>query len=272
MGADMSEPRVTPQAGSDLASGGGAIGDHLDHRFVRALFNETAPYYDLVNRIFSLGSGKWYRRRCLLRAGLQPGYAVLDVATGTGMIAQAALGIVGARGRVIGIDVSEAMLAVARRKVAIALIQGEAARLPLADQSVDFVVMGYAIRHIADLAGCFREFHRVLKPGGTLLLLEVSSPTRPVFKTTLAQYLAHLVPRLSHWITGQAKLRSLMDYHWETMEACIAPSIILETMAQAGFETLVCERWFDLFGSYAGRSHAEPCDEVDGRLVGTASL
>jgi len=149
-----------------------------DRAFVRGLFNDTAPYYDTVNRIFSLGSGGWYRRRCLLRAGLKSGQTVLDVAVGTGLIAEAALRIVGADGDVIGLDLSEAMLAEARRKLDIPLIQGTAEALPLADRSVDFVVMGYALRHIADLQVCFDEFRRVLRPGGTLLLLEVSSPAR----------------------------------------------------------------------------------------------
>jgi len=226
---------------------------HRDRAFVRGLFNDTAPYYDTVNRIFSLGSGGWYRRRCLLRAGLKPGQTVLDVAVGTGLIAEAALRIVGADGDVIGLDLSEAMLAEARRKLDIKLIQGTAEALPLADRSVDFVVMGYAIRHIADLHLCFGEFRRVLRPGGTLLLLEVSSPARAVFKTTLAQYLGRGVPRLSEWVTRQPKVRGLMHYHWETMKDCVAPAVILDAMARSGFAQLVCEGWFDLFRSYAGQ-------------------
>jgi demethylmenaquinone methyltransferase/2-methoxy-6-polyprenyl-1,4-benzoquinol methylase len=224
-----------------------------DHAFVRTLFNDTAPYYDTVNRLFSLGSGGWYRRRCLLRAGLKPGQTVLDVAIGTGLIAEEALRIVGGKGAVIGLDLSDAMLAEARRKLDIPLIQGAAETLPLADETIDFVVMGYAIRHIPDLHACFGEFQRVLKRGGTLLLLEVSSPTRAVFKTTLAQYLGRGVPRLSQWVTRQPKVRNLMNYHWETMENCVAPPVILDAMARAGFVRLVCESWFDLFRSYAGR-------------------
>ena len=227
---------------------------HRDHAFVRGLFNDTAPYYDTVNRIFSLGSGGWYRRRCLLRAGLRSGQTVLDVAVGTGLIAEAALRIVGADGEVIGLDLSEAMLAQARRKLDIPLIQGTAEALPLADRSVDFVVMGYAIRHISDLRICFDEFRRVLRPDGVLLLLEVSSPGRAVFKSTLAQYLGRGVPRLSGWVTRQPKVRGLMKYHWETMEDCVAPAVILDAMARSGFTKLVCESWFDLFRSYAGRT------------------
>jgi demethylmenaquinone methyltransferase/2-methoxy-6-polyprenyl-1,4-benzoquinol methylase len=243
--AEREQPGIGPIAPSADTSG--------DHAFVRGLFNDTAPYYDTVNRIFSLGSGGWYRRRCLLRAGLKPGQTVLDVAIGTGLIAEEALPIVGAEGAVIGLDLSDAMLAEARRKLDIPLIQGTAESLPLADETVDFIVMGYAIRHIPDLQACFGEFRRVLKRGGTLLLLEVSSPTRAVFKTTLAQYLGRGVPRLSQWVTRQPKVRSLMNYHWETMESCVAPSVILDAMARAGIAHPMCESWFDLFRSYAGR-------------------
>jgi demethylmenaquinone methyltransferase/2-methoxy-6-polyprenyl-1,4-benzoquinol methylase len=220
--------------------------------FVRALFNDTAPHYDTVNRIFSLGSGGWYRRRCLLRAGVKPGQRLLDVAIGTGLIAEAARRIVGPAGAVIGLDLSEAMLAEARRKLDIPLIQGLADSLPLADGTIDVIVMGYAIRHIDDLESCFREFRRVLVPGGILLLLEVSSPTRPIYRTTLARYLGRAVPVLSRWVTRQPKVRNLMAYHWETMEHCVAPAVIEATMARAGFAEVVCEGWFDLFRSYAG--------------------
>ena len=80
-----------------------------------------------------------------------------------------------------------------------------------------------------------------------------SFPARAVFKTTLAQYLGRGVPRLSGWVTRQPKVRGLMNYHWETMEDCVAPAVILDAMARSGFAQLVCEGWFDLFRSYAGR-------------------
>jgi demethylmenaquinone methyltransferase / 2-methoxy-6-polyprenyl-1,4-benzoquinol methylase len=221
--------------------------------FVRKLFNDTAPYYDTFNRLVSLGSGGWYRRRCLIRAGLKPGQSVLDVAIGTGLIAYSAQELVGREGTVIGLDLSEAMLAEARRKVDIPLVQGMADSLPFADASIDFLVMGYAIRHISDLEACFREFRRVLKLGGTLLLLEISKPAKVFFRTVLARYLGRAVPRLSYWITRQPRVRALMSYHWETMEACVSPAVISDAMAKAGFAELVCETWFDLFRSYVGQ-------------------
>jgi ubiquinone/menaquinone biosynthesis C-methylase UbiE len=112
------------------------------------------------------------------------------------------------------------------------------------------------MRHIADLGLCFDEFRRVLKQGGTLLLLEVSSPARTVFKATLAPYLGRAVPRLSQWATRQPKVGQLMNCHWQAMEDCVAPTVILDTMSRAGFARLDCESWFDLFRSYAGQKVA----------------
>jgi demethylmenaquinone methyltransferase/2-methoxy-6-polyprenyl-1,4-benzoquinol methylase len=228
-------------------------GDRTEPKFVRDLFRDTAPYYDTVNQIFSLGSGGWYRRRCLVRAGLKAGDHLLDVAVGTGLIASSALKIVGSDGVVIGLDISEAMLDEARRKLDIPLVQGTAEALPFADETLDFLVMGYAIRHIADLDKCLLEFRRVLKPGGTILLLEVSSPSRPIYRTTLARYLGRGVPFLSQLVTRQPKVRTLMTYHWETMKDCLPPSAIIDAVKGAGFASVVCEGWFDLFRSYAGR-------------------
>lgn len=236
-----------------MVDGSGIGTDRTAPAFVRALFNDTAAHYDTVNRIFSLGSGNWYRNRCLIRAGVAPGQQVLDVAVGTGLIAASARRIVGSSGLVVGIDLSEAMLEACRRKLDIPLIQGLADRLPLADASMDVITLGYAIRHIDDLDACFREFRRVLRPGGIFLLLEVSSPTRPIYRSTLARYLGQAVPLLSRWVTRQPKLAALMEYHWETMENCVAPDIIQAAMARAGFEGVICEGWFDLFRSYWGR-------------------
>jgi demethylmenaquinone methyltransferase/2-methoxy-6-polyprenyl-1,4-benzoquinol methylase len=222
--------------------------------FVRDLFNSTAPHYDTINRLFSLGSGAWYRRRCLRRAGLGPGQCVVDVAVGTGLLAREAIAITGDRRRVIGVDLSEGMLAIAREKLAIPLVQGTAEALPLADGVADFVTMGYALRHIADLVAVFREFRRVLRRGGTLLLLEVGRPGKLLNRAFAAAYLGRVVPFLSRLTTGEAEAASLMRYHWETMEQCVPPEAILAAVAAAGFEAMRCKTDLDLFRSFIARN------------------
>src|ERR1700722_939475 len=157
--------------------------------FVRKLFDEAAPYYDQINEIFSFGTGARYRRDCLLRAGLRPGLDLADIAIGTGLVAREAINILGGENGVIGVDVSMAMLAEAGSKLGIPLIQGTAEQLPFAASSVDFLTMGYALRHVSNLLATFREFYRVLRPGGTLLVLEISKPTKRLNQAFLSAYL-----------------------------------------------------------------------------------
>jgi demethylmenaquinone methyltransferase / 2-methoxy-6-polyprenyl-1,4-benzoquinol methylase len=222
--------------------------------FTRNLFNETAPVYDRVNQLFSLGSGAWYRRRCLRRAGLRPGMRVLDVAVGTGLLAREAVALTRSRTDVIGIDVSEAMLAEARRKLAVPLIQGMAEALPVADASIDFLTLGYALRHIPDLDLALREFHRVLRPGGVLLILELRRPRYAVMRSIVAQHFSQIVPLLYRWTTGASQTRQLMEYHWETVEQSLSPTAVTDHLERGGFEAIRRETYFDLFCSYSARN------------------
>jgi demethylmenaquinone methyltransferase/2-methoxy-6-polyprenyl-1,4-benzoquinol methylase len=221
--------------------------------FVRGLFDRTARYYDYINRLLSLGSGSWYRRRALLRVGLRPGMTVLDVATGTGLVARQALVITGDRYGVIGLDLSAGMLAEVRRLLGIPLMQGLMEQLPVADARFDLVSMGYALRHVADLNATFREFHRVLQPGGVLLILEITRPAHPLKRALLKLYLGRLVPLLGWLTTGQRDLQTLMRYYWDTIENCVPPETIIQAIRAAGFAEAGCDVEFDLFRAYFGR-------------------
>ena len=220
---------------------------------VRSLFNHTAQHYAKVNRLFSLGSGGWYRRYCLRRAGLAPGAQVIDIAVGTGLLAREPVAITGDSDSVIGVDVSEAMLAVARRHLRIGLVQGDAEALPLAGDVADFVTMGYALRHLADIDAALYEAWRVLRPGGTIVLLEISPPRRWVWRVVAAFYIGVIVPLLALLTTLDRRAGALMLYHWETIASRAAPETVMKAISTTGFRSVDCWTDLDLFRCYVGR-------------------
>ena len=227
-------------------------GERERRDFVTGIFDRTASGYDWINRVMSLGSGVRYRRDALRRAGLtSDGARVLDVAVGTGLVARAALDIVGRRGRVTGVDPSTGMLAEARARLPVALVQGVAERLPFADGCADFVTMGYALRHVADLESTFREYLRVLKPGGVLLVLELTPPAAGTLAYRLTRlYLRGVVPFLARLGPGGGDAGTLMEYFWDTVERCVPPTTILEAMAESGFDAPRRRIVYRIFSEY----------------------
>jgi demethylmenaquinone methyltransferase/2-methoxy-6-polyprenyl-1,4-benzoquinol methylase len=218
----------------------------------RDLFNKSAAYYDWVNRLFSLGSGAWYRRFCLRRAGVRPGVKLVDIAVGTGLLAREAIALTGDRTAVIGIDISEAMLAIARKNLGIPLIQGTAEAIPLASATVDFVTMGYALRHVADLRLALGEAIRILRPGGIIVLLEVGAPRYRVNRILASAYIGGILPLLSLLMTRQPAARRLMRYHWKTIANYMPREAVMRVIKDSGFDHVTCQSYFDLFQHYGG--------------------
>jgi demethylmenaquinone methyltransferase/2-methoxy-6-polyprenyl-1,4-benzoquinol methylase len=232
--------------------------DYYDRRdqqrtFVRNLFDEAAPHYDRINELFSFGTGARYRRDCLIHAGLRPGLRLADIAIGTGLVAREAVAVLGSEDGMVGVDLSAAMLAEARAKLGISLIQGTAEQLPFADNSFDFLTMGYALRHVANLVSTFHEFHRVLRPGGTVLVLEIAQPTKRLNRAFLSAYLGGLVPLLSRWAVGRSVGHTLIRYYWETIASCVPPEAIMAAMRDGGFDDTRCATNFDICRSYSAR-------------------
>lgn len=204
--------------------------------FVRQLFDDTAVDYDRANAIFSLGSGRWYRRKVVATLPLDRASRVLDVAAGSGLLAQELEAAVGADGAVIALDPSEGMLSVARKRLRGPLVQARAEALPVADGSVDVVTMGYALRHVADLAVAFAEFHRVLRPGGVLLILEIGRPQGRMSRLLARAWFAGVVPALCGLVLPRQNAARLMQYFWHTIDRCVPAADILAELRAAGFE------------------------------------
>jgi demethylmenaquinone methyltransferase/2-methoxy-6-polyprenyl-1,4-benzoquinol methylase len=203
--------------------------------FVRALFDRAAPHYDRINTALAFGSGLRYRRQALRRVGLRPGMTVLDVAMGTGLVARAAVEILGDARAVIGLDPSEGMLREGRRTLAVRAVQGVGERLPFVDGCFDLVTMGYALRHVLELERAFAEYRRVLKPGGRVLLLEITRPASPLVLRLLRWYMEGVVPRLTRLLTRSEDAERLTRYYWETIAECVPPATILDALSAAGF-------------------------------------
>ena len=221
--------------------------------FVQGLFDRTAPHYDRINQVFSLGTGGRYRRESLERAGLRAGAQVLDVAVGTGLVAREAAVLVGPSGDVTGLDVSLGMLAEARRQLGIPCVQGRAEALPIADASVDFVSMGYALRHVPDLVATFREYYRVLRPGGTVLVLEIGRPDGRAAYLFARFYLGGIVPALCRLAAPRAATGTLMSYYWDTIKACVPAERILAALAEAGLTEVSLETQLGVFRAFSAR-------------------
>ncbi|MGR4870149.1 class I SAM-dependent methyltransferase [Variovorax sp. LARHSF232] len=224
--------------------------DEAEHRaFLQKIFDDTAPDYERIESVLAFGSGRWYRRQALLRAGLAAGAQVLDVGIGTGMVATEALGIIGPKGKLVGVDPSPGMMGQVHLP-GVELVQGMAEALPRPDASSDFLSMGYALRHIGDVSAAFAEFHRVLRPGGRLVILEITKPRGALGTAMLKTYMRSVVPVIALIAARGRTTPRLWRYYWDTIEACIAPETVLQALRHAGFVDVKQRLELGIFSEY----------------------
>ena len=219
--------------------------------FVNQLFDRGAQYYDGVVSWGFLGTGSAYRRWALRRHGLRAGQQLLDVGCGTGLVALEAARILGTAENITCLDPSAGMLSVAKLKLNARFLQGRAEEIPLPEGSFDFLTMGYALRHVTSLDQAFHEYHRVLAPGGKVLLLEITKPSNRVGATVLKLYFKSLYPWLARMFTGSEAARDLVKYYWETIEACIRPELILDALNRVGFRQVKRDSCFGMVSEYS---------------------
>lgn len=170
--------------------------------FIREMFDTIAPKYDFLNRTLSMNQDVLWRRKMVATLNLKPGGEgmVLDVACGTGDVSMETVRQYGQGVRVTGIDFSANMLILGKDKTekagvtAIKFLAGNALALPFSDETFDSVTIAFGIRNIGDKQHALKEFRRVLKPGGTLAVLELSTPENRFFHELYMVYFTKVLP------------------------------------------------------------------------------
>ena len=218
--------------------------------YLREIFDNTAADYDRIESMLAWGTGSGYRREALVRAGLKSGMTVLDVGVGTGLVAAQTCILTGDPALVTGLDPSPGMMAASKLPKSMVLVEGRAESLPFPDNHFDFLSMGYALRHISDLAVAFGEFERVLKPGGRLCILEITQAQNRAGKWLLKTYMRGVIPMLTHFVSRQKKSATIWRYYWDSIEACVPPEQVLATLGAVGFIQVQRHLALGIFSEY----------------------
>jgi demethylmenaquinone methyltransferase/2-methoxy-6-polyprenyl-1,4-benzoquinol methylase len=214
---------------------------------VRGMFDRIAGVYDLMNTAMTAGLHHRWRQRAADRAELGPGDRALDVCCGTGDLSLELGRLVGAGGEVVGCDFSEPMLELARAKALdagatqVRFEWADALELPYEDGSFDAVTVGFGARNLSDLDRGLAEMARVLRPGGRLVVLEITQPRRPPLSSFFSLWFDRIVPRLGT-IAGD---HDAYTYLPQSVKRFPAPEGLAERMAAAGLEGI---RWTVLAG------------------------
>ncbi len=176
---------------------------------VAGVFHSVAAQYDLMNDLMSAGIHRLWKRFALEVSGVRPGQRVLDLAAGTGDISMLFADRVGPTGTVVMSDINDSMLGVGRDRVTdrgyagnIEFVLANAEKLPFASNSFDIVSIGFGLRNVTDKDAALAEMHRVLKPGGRVLVLEFSKPVIEPLSRLYDLYSFSLLPKIGRIVTG----------------------------------------------------------------------
>ena len=209
----------------------------LEEPQVRAMFDRIASFYDVMNSVMTAGLHHRWRRRAADLAAIGPGGRALDVATGTGDLAVELGRRVGPEGEVVGSDFSEEMLTLARRKApGLRFEWGNALDLPYEDARFDAATVGFGARNFSDLDRGLAEMARVVRPGGRVVVLEITTPQRPPLSTFFQVWFDRIVPLMGR-LTGESVAYSYLP---SSVRRFPAPEGLAAAMARTGLRDI---RW-----------------------------
>jgi demethylmenaquinone methyltransferase/2-methoxy-6-polyprenyl-1,4-benzoquinol methylase len=205
---------------------------------VAAMFDRVAKRYDITNTVLSGGLDASWRRATRQALGARPGQTVLDVAAGTAVstVELASGGV-----RAIACDFSQGMLGAGAARP-VPKVAGDAMALPLADESVDGVVISFGLRNVADPDAALREFRRVTRPGGSLVVCEFSRPTWAPFRTVYLEYVMRGLPRIARAVSSNPEA---YVYLAESIRAWPGQPDLAGRLQQAGWADVA---WQNLTG------------------------
>ena len=212
---------------------------------VRQMFDSIAPAYDFMNRAMTMGIDIWWRQLAVKRLKRLRPTRLLDVATGTGDFAIQLHRSLQPQ-HITGIDLSQGMLDEAKRKVKekglekdISFEQGDCMALPMQDEAFDAVTVAFGVRNFEHLLQGYREMARVLKPGGMLCVLELSTPTNPIIRWFYDLYTLHIIPAIGTIKSGD---KSAYRYLPQSIAAVPQGDDMLQLMREAGLRDTAFKR------------------------------
>lgn len=205
---------------------------------VRDMFDNIAPAYDFMNRAMTFGIDRRWRRIAVDMVARNPHDSILDIATGTGDLAMLFARRTQAR-RITGLDLSQGMIDIGRRKIEraglagrIELICGDSLAMPFADAQFDAITVAYGVRNFADLLAGYREMARVLRPGGTLTVIELCTPTARLVRPLYRLYTRRIIPLMGRLVSKDVRAYSYLP---ESIAAVPQRAGMTALMEQAGF-------------------------------------
>ena len=206
------------------------------------MFDAIAGKYDVLNHVLSAGIDRRWRRQAIRSLSLTGAERVLDLCTGTGDLAIAALADRPGARRVVGVDFAGAMLRVGLEKTRrlalqgrIALVRGDAASLPIADGSVEAVTVAFGIRNVENTAAACAEIFRVLSAGGRLAILEFAIPTTPFVRGVYLWYFNQILPRIGRFFSRH---HAAYAYLPASVGAFASPDEFVKILRQQGFSDI----------------------------------